>query len=639
MTQIRNIVFSVLILVVSACAAEPDPRNVLVLMVDALRADHLGCYGYERDTSPHIDALANQSVRFVNAYAQSPWTKPSIPTLFTSLYPLQHGVYEGETPGSAGHLESDVLADEFLTLAEVFQEAGFRTGAFVNNAHLLASQGFAQGFDFYEQGDFDAVEIQRRFLEFVDQEPERPFFAYLHYLDVHWPFEPEPPFDRRFLDSDGHSLPGPDGWSGLRDGINEGAIQLSDEERSKLVALHDAGIAELDHRIGVFLATLRTLGLLEQTVILLTSDHGEELFEHGRVGHGSTLFDEVIRIPMMIRFPGGAGARTVEEDPARLLDVYPTLLGALGLGVPSHVEGRDLLGSSNGTPEIVAETRHKRRYRVSLRRGDWKYIRTYRAPGIARLAAERPDTFGLRPGMRVKVKGRFVSDGSLVARRVSVKDAGDDDVELSGPVSNLDAETREFEIYSFRVVPSRKLTGPRGVNVLKTLRAGEWVKIEGDIATGTTLVADKLERLPESNPDTELEGIIQEIRALPNKSARAVIGNAAVVLTDDTKIKAGAVPEGQAAVSVLPPNENPFPPERLLAEEGFVMEALLFDLGNDPGEKTNLVAHEAERSARFGRELEIWLERMARTAAPERKRRQRLDHETIERLRTLGYVE
>ena len=318
--MVRNITVSLLLIVTAACAPEPKPRNVLLLMVDALRADHLGCYGYERETSPRIDALANESVLFLNAYAQSPWTKPSIPTLFTSLYPIQHGVYEGEKPDSAGYLESDVLADEFLTLAEAFKQAGFRTAAFVNNAHLPASQGFSQGFDVYEQGDLSAAEIQQGFFEFVDQAPEAPFFAYLHYLDVHWPFEPESPFDERFAGPEAPAFPGPDGWRGLTDAINQGRIRLSPEEHQQLVSLHDGGIAELDHHIGELLERLRQQGRLDQTIILLTSDHGEELLEHGKVGHGETLFDEVIRVRMLIRLPGSAGARRVRE-PARLLDV------------------------------------------------------------------------------------------------------------------------------------------------------------------------------------------------------------------------------------------------------------------------------------------------------------------------------
>ena len=131
-----------------------------------------------------------------------------------------------------------------------------------------------------------------------------------------------------------------------------------------------------------FLEALDARGLTERTVILLTSDHGEELLDHGQVGHGGTLFREVIDIPLLIRFPGQSRTGAV-SDAARLLDVFPTLLSAAGIEAPPGLEGRDLLAEPPDTPEIVAETRHGRRYRVSLRRGDWKYIRTYRAPRTA----------------------------------------------------------------------------------------------------------------------------------------------------------------------------------------------------------------------------------------------------------------
>jgi len=620
------------------CAPEPGPPNVLVLMVDALRADHLGCYGYERDTSPHIDALATESILFRAAHAQSPWTKPSIPTLFTSLYPIQHGVYEGERPGRAGHLESDVLSDAQHTLAEAFESAGFRTAAFVHNAQLPASHGFAQGFEVYEHGSLSAAEINRAFLEFAAREPDTPFFAYLHYLDVHWPYTPGPPFDRRFSEPDGRRLPGAQGWRALRDGINQGAIQLTAGDRARLISLHDGGIAEMDQRIGELLEAMRERGALERTVVLLTSDHGEELLEHGKVGHGGTLFDEVIRIPLMIRLPGGKGARAVDE-PARMLDIYPTLLAAAGIALPSSLEGRDLLGPPDGVPEIVAETRHKRTYRASLRRGDWKYIRTYRARRAVRVAADQSEALGLRAGMRIKVRGRFASDGSLIARKVSIKDPGDHDVELSGPIGYIDKETGKFDVHGFQVVPSEDLSPRRGAGLLKTLRPGDWVKVEGDVPVVGSLLADKLERLAGAGTEMELEGIIQQIDTDGSKSPRAVVGKVNVVFTPDTRIKGVEPGLTPSVASAGMAGEGPFTPARLLTGEGLEIEELLFDLGTDAAEQANLVELEPERAAGLRRELMSWFERMARTSRAPRSSRARLDEDTIERLRTLGYVD
>src|SRR5437867_3877425 len=171
-------------------AAQP---SVLLVLVDALRPDHLGCYGYGRPTSPVLDELASRSVLFENARAVSSWTKPSIPSLFTSLYPSQHGVFEGSAGGDGSAPESDVLPAEAKTLAEALKERGYATAAFVHNAQLRRQFGFDQGFDLYEETSKDAPAMVHRMLDWLrDGRGERrqggPFFVYLHLLDVHWPY-------------------------------------------------------------------------------------------------------------------------------------------------------------------------------------------------------------------------------------------------------------------------------------------------------------------------------------------------------------------------------------------------------------------------------------------------------------------
>ncbi len=159
--------------------------------------------------------------------------------------------------------------------------------------------------------------------------------------------------------------------------------------------------------------------------------------------------------------------------------------------------------------------------------------------------------------MRVKVKGRFTSAAVLLAHKVSLKDGRDDDVDVSGPVSRLDPETKGFNVHSFRVAPSDELTAPRGGGVLETLRADEWVKVEGDVASNGTLVADKLERLSGKDAETELEGIIQQITVASDRSARATIGSVDVVLTRDTRIKGIAAPTPAAAAARMGPQPHP----------------------------------------------------------------------------------
>ena len=241
--------------------------------------------------------------------------------------------------------------------------------------------------------------------------------------------------------------------------------------------------------------------------------------------------------------------------------------------------------------------------------------------------------------MRVQVKGRFTSDGALLAHKISLKDGRDDDVEVSGPVSRLDPETQGFNVYSFRVAPSDELSAPRVGGVLETLRANEWVKVEGDIASDGTLVADKLERLSGKDAETELEGIIEQITVASDRSARATIGSVDVALTRDTRLKGIVAPTPVAAVFPVDEAADPFAPQQLLTGKGLSVEEALFDLSHDPGEVVNLMFEESEHAAELGRELMLWFERMARTAGPQSGTRERLDEETIERLRTLGYVE
>ena len=172
--------------------------NVIIILVDALRADHVGVYGYTRDTTPNLDRFSQDAVIFSRAISQTSWTKPSIPSLFTSLYPTHHGVLEGSSKDTKGHITSDILQDSLVTIAETFREHDYKTVAFVQNAQLRGFLGFAQGFDLYDDRAGDADKINKSFESWLDQGHGEPFLAYLHYLDVHWPYQPPAPYDTIF---------------------------------------------------------------------------------------------------------------------------------------------------------------------------------------------------------------------------------------------------------------------------------------------------------------------------------------------------------------------------------------------------------------------------------------------------------
>jgi len=626
----------------SGCTAQQDP-NVIVIVVDALRADRLGCYGHDRDVSPNIDALASEGILFTRTYAQSPWTKPSVPTLFTSLYPMQHRVYEGEAHGQAGRLESDVLSEEHITIAETFRGAGYQTVAFVHNAHLEAAHGFAQGFDRYEQSQLDAAAINQRFIEFLEREPDRPFFAYLHYLDAHWPFQPDPRFRARFADPMTRSIFDRDSWKGLRDRINDGTIRLSQQDRSRLDDLHDAGIAQIDQALGELLTVLREGGVLDDTVVLLTSDHGEELMDHGRVGHGGTLYREVIEIPLIIRLPGGARKGEVAEA-ARLIDVFPTLAGLAGIEVPPGLEGRNLFAEVSTDPLIVAETRHKSTYRVSLQEGNWKYIRTYKArrtethapsPSSRARGSKEPR---LSEGMRIKVTGLFVEDGTIHAVKVRRKDPGDDDVEISGAVEFVSSGDDEFRVHGVRV-EADDLMDAGGRPITRALQVGEWVKVEGRPNPDGSLRADDFERLAAGDREDELEAIVGHVEPLADHAVRVFAAGFRIEVSKDTRFKG-------LARADLPPSEttspaslaDPFAAHHLRSPQAPSFEEQLFDLAQDPAEQVDRIAERGARAESLRAGLDAWLDRMAE-AAPGRAERRVLDAATIEDLRVLGYVE
>ena len=334
-----------------SCGEETLPLNVLLIGVDTLRPDHLGCYGYDRDTSPSIDRLAAAGVLCENAVSQSPWTTPSFGTAFTSLYPTQHG---------AGSLESR-LRTESTTLAEVLLGRGYATGAIVSSPSMSPEFGLDRGFESYDicyehEGRL-ATEATEIALEWLDANSSKPFFLFVHYFDPHLTYRPPPPYDTMF-DPEyrgdlGNSF-GRTAYPQDRDGGFRSMRALSDEDWNHIKSLYDGEIAFTDRAIGELLAGLSARGLEENTLVVFISDHGEEFFEHDGFRHGHTLFDELIRVPFVFRLPNVLphGARIKRQ--VRVLDVMPTVLDILRIEADMHMEGISLAGlltGKSGSPE------------------------------------------------------------------------------------------------------------------------------------------------------------------------------------------------------------------------------------------------------------------------------------------------
>jgi arylsulfatase A-like enzyme len=345
---------------------------VIIYLVDTLRADRVGVYGGSRGLTPHLDAFARDALVFPEAVAPSSWTRPSVATLLTGLHPLSHGVTT---------LESR-LPEEATTLGEIFQAVGYRTAAFSTNWHILPATGFAQGFDdflFLGNDDPSSAALHARVVQWLDQrDSEDPFFLYIHALDPHAPYEPPTHLRHRF--APGVDRPG----AGSTDDV-KAIFGLEGEERATRLAdlppLYDAEVAANDESFGLLLDALSARGLLDESLVLFTSDHGEGFDEHGFLGHGNTLHRELLHIPLVLQLPlrpKAPGERLGREVPgiARLEDILPTLVTLLGLELPGPVSGRNLFAApvSPASLGALSHLTYAGRDGASLTWGDWTYI-------------------------------------------------------------------------------------------------------------------------------------------------------------------------------------------------------------------------------------------------------------------------
>jgi choline-sulfatase len=320
------------------------PRNVLFILVDTLRADHLSAYGYARDTSPALAKLAAGSVRFDRAYAPAPWTKPSVASMFTGQYPHRHGL----------NFVLATLPASAQTLAERLSEAGFATAGVVSHGFVGPKNGFDQGFDFFDAEEakghshVSTVGVTKRALALLARlcEQKRPFFLFVHYFDPHYEYRRhrEVPFAS---ESAGRLRGGED----IHD-LRAMGPSLSAEEVAFLEDVYDEEIRFTDAGIGELLDALEALGLDDDTLLVVTADHGEEFFGRGWLGHTRTLYEEVIRVPLIVRVPGGERGRVVSA-PVSLVSLAPTILDYVGVEAPdAGFQGPSLRPLIDGSSEV-----------------------------------------------------------------------------------------------------------------------------------------------------------------------------------------------------------------------------------------------------------------------------------------------
>ena len=325
----------------AACTPTPRPPApaVVFVSIDTLRPDHLGCYGYSRPTSPEIDRFRKEAVLFEQAVAHAPSTLSSHASMFTSLLPPHHG---------ASVLNRSAIAPDVTLLAEVLRDAGFATASFNGGGQLHPAWGLDRGFDVYESfaeseggrlGEDTFRERLSAAKDWIESVKDEPFFLFLHTYEVHHPYTPEP--ERLALMETGYEgkLPGRISIRVLEK-INAGIKALRPGDLEHIVAAYDAEISSADAGFAELLTLLRELGRFDSSLIVLTSDHGEAFGERGRIGwHGDSLYDEQLRIPLVVRLPGGRLADTTAKGQLRGVDLAPTLLSLLGLAVPEEFSG------------------------------------------------------------------------------------------------------------------------------------------------------------------------------------------------------------------------------------------------------------------------------------------------------------
>jgi arylsulfatase A-like enzyme len=315
----------------AGCSRPParaaDQRNALLISIDSLRDDHVGCYGYDKPTTPTLDAFARQNVRFAHAYAAAPWTLPSHASMFTGLYPTTHGVERS----------SRRLNEGAPTLARMLQAAGWQTGAIVCAPLLRAVYGLNQGFGTYDEslvGDSHkkartakvGPAVTDKALDWLDRADGRPFLLFLHYWDVHYDYTPPRRYEKMFDPDYRGKLDGADirHRTDIAPGMNPRDLQ-------HLLALYDAEIRYTDDAIADLLAGLTARGLDRNTMVWITADHGEEFLDHGGTMHGFTVYEDQLRVPLLARIPWLAATAKEIQEHVSLVDLLPTFLDLLNV--------------------------------------------------------------------------------------------------------------------------------------------------------------------------------------------------------------------------------------------------------------------------------------------------------------------
>ena len=330
-------------LFVLSCSKSPQPvagelPNVLMIVLDAARADHFTCYGYERNTTPNIDHLAAEGLRFSRAVSTSSWTLPSHASLFTGLLPEEHGTTA----------QNNWLIDRIPTLAELMRVRGYRTGGFSNNPFVDRKQNLDRGFETFvpvwslldqvsDEIPYNTEYTNKVVKEFIDKGGEKPWFVFINYMETHMPYLPPEPFRSEYLKPGQEITARVDSAIRYAEPLQAGTLKLNPEELSAMTAIYDGALNYNDKVVEEIVEHLRKRGELDNTIVIVLSDHGELFGDHNFFAHGGMLPRQLINIPLIIRYPKVIQKAAVHDELVSICDVYHTLSDYLGLEKQSIV--------------------------------------------------------------------------------------------------------------------------------------------------------------------------------------------------------------------------------------------------------------------------------------------------------------
>lgn len=584
--------------------------HVVLIVVDALRADHVGCYADEDLGTPNIDRLAREGVRFSNAISQASWTRPSVASLMTGLYPSQHGLVD-RWKLEDGEMTAAALDTSIPTLSEVLAAGGYATAAFLGgNANLKPLFGITRGFShFVWRPTNDGAVLVGEFERWLGGKPPERAFAYVHLMDVHDP------------------LPATIIPSRLDRGVDPELVAAGTNE---LRAHYRASIRKADRHVGEVLRALEHAHRLEDAWVIVTADHGEELHEHGAMlAHGRTLYRELLHVPLVMRLPRRARASTIVDAPVQLIDLFPTVLDYLGRP-PLDVTGRSLVALLRG--EVVdggpafSELLRRDRYGQSVTTRAHQFIETYLFEEVRRVSPA-----DLKPAVSVEVKGQAVAGGPFVATKVSFKQQGRWNVR--GAVEAIDPRAGSLTAMglSFEIDEATELVGlDKRSFALGVLEVGDRVSVNFRPASDGRRLATKVKRRKRGGK-SKIAGVIERVRKLDGEMRVLTVLGIDVAVPDSTRLS--ALRQRKEKKDDMGDARS-----RVLRGEVIGVERELYDIQADPAEARNIVEERSELRREMEELLSDWAHSIA-SRAPAAAEDVEVDPETLEQLQLMGYVD